>query len=150
MNRQTGPPSLSSIDERHAGSAISSVRAQLFASSLADCLVSALCQGGLIMKIPRHIPAPSNCNMKNGHQCSQRISKAPAFEDNQKEFQLVALPNELFQLCPAPKDQEGRYDSPASPRPMTQEATVFHASLEMVLQRPTQLKLLKATGPNMS
>ena len=69
-----------------------------------------------------------------GEECSSMFSKAPAFEDNQKEFQLVALPNEVFQLGPAPKNQEAGYNSPASPRPITQEATVFHASLEIVLQ----------------
>ena len=64
--------------------AISFVWAQLYASPFsADCLVSALCQGGLIMKIRRNIPVgPSDCKVKNVHQCSQRPQRSRTIKRN--------------------------------------------------------------------
>lgn len=73
-----------------------------------------------------------------GEECSSMFSKAPAFEDNQKEFQLVALPNEVFPARPSSKKPRSRVQFPSL-------STTYHPRgyrLPRVLGNspPTQLK----------
>ena len=108
MNKRT-EHLLRSIEEWHGEvwvCCILVVRAQLFASPVsAGCLVAALCQGGLrVMKTRRKSTKhPHRPVRLQREECSSMFSKAPAFEDNQKEFQLVALPKEVCLALPSSK-----------------------------------------------